>query len=171
MSSELARLPTSWIRRALSSSLGRKYVMAATGLLLVGFLVIHLAGNVLLYSGDRGAAFDAYAARLEANPLLPVAELGLAAIFLSHVVLALHIHASNRAARNHGYAVRASPRRATFASRSMVFTGLIVLVFIAVHLYDFRVGKLFEEPGGSLWRLVRLKLSSAWHTAPGKMPV
>jgi succinate dehydrogenase / fumarate reductase cytochrome b subunit len=150
----------SWLRRTFGSSLGRKYLMAATGLLLVGFLVVHLAGNLLIYSGKASADFDAYAAKLDANPLLPVAEIGLALLFVAHIALALRVNLENREARSQGYAVRASLGKKTLASASMVLTGLVVLVFLVVHIYDFRVGKLLQEPAASLGGLVRRRLST-----------
>jgi len=149
-----------WLRRTFTGSLGRKYLMAATGIALVGFLIAHLAGNLLLYSGDSNEAFDAYAAALERSPLLPVLEIGLAGLFAAHIALALRVNLENREARKHGYAVRASLGRRTLASGSMVVTGLIVLVFLLVHLYDFRIGKLMHEPGTSLGALVRQKLAT-----------
>jgi len=150
----------SWLRKTLTSSLGRKYLMAATGLLLVGFLAVHLAGNLLLYSGKTSADFDAYAAKLDANPLLPVAEIGLALLFVAHIGLALRVNLENREARSHGYAVRASLGKRTIASASMLLTGLLILLFLLVHLYDFRVGKLFQESGTSLGGLVRRRLTT-----------
>jgi succinate dehydrogenase / fumarate reductase cytochrome b subunit len=150
----------SWLRRTFISSLGRKYLMAATGLLLVGFLAVHLAGNLLIYSGKSGEAFDGYAAKLDGNPLLPVAEIGLALLFVAHIGLALRVNMENREARARGYAVRASLGKRTLSSASMVITGLAVLVFLLVHLYDFRIGKILQEPGSSLWLLVRRRLST-----------
>src|SRR5258705_6658640 len=150
----------SWLARTFTGSLGRKYLMAVTGLLLVGFLVVHLTGNLLIFSGASGADFDAYAQKLDANPLLPVAEIGLAALFVAHIALALRVNMENREARAQGYVVRASLGKKTIASASMVITGLIVLVFLLVHLYDFRIGRLSLEPGGSLAALVRKRLAT-----------
>ena len=72
-----------WLGRFLTSSIGRKYVMAVSGLSLVLFLIAHLAGNLTLFVSDE--AFNGYAAALEANPLLPLAELGLAGVFGVHI--------------------------------------------------------------------------------------
>jgi succinate dehydrogenase / fumarate reductase cytochrome b subunit len=149
-----------WLRRTLSSSLGRKYVMATSGLLLVAFLVVHLAGNLSIFSSRDGAAFDAYAAILDSNPLLPVAEIGLGLLFVVHVATALRVSFANREARSRGYAVRASLGRSTIASSSMLVTGLVVLVFLIIHLYDFRVGKLLVEPRPSLAAMVRERLTT-----------
>ena len=149
-----------WIRRTFSSSLGQKYIMAASGLLLVGFLVVHLAGNLLIFKGQDGSAFDSYASTLESSPLLPLAEIGLGLLFTVHVATALRVSFRNREARSQGYAVRADLGRKTLASGSMLVTGLVVLVFLAVHLYDFRIGKLLVEPQPSLAGLVRKRLAT-----------
>ena len=150
----------SWIRRTLSSSVGKKYVMAASGLLLVGFLVAHLLGNLLIYSGENGSAFDSYAHTLESSPLLPLAEIGLGLLFVVHIAMALRVSFQNREARSQGYAVRASLGKRTLASGSMLVTGLVVLVFVIIHLYDFRIGKLLVEPQSSLAALVRQRLAT-----------
>lgn len=134
--------------------------MAATGLLLVGFLVVHLAGNLLIYADKESADFDAYAQKLDGNPLLPVAEIALAALFVVHIGFALRLNLENKEARSQGYAVRASLGKRTLSSASMVVTGLLVLVFLAVHLYDFRIGKLLADAGPSLGRMVRRRLST-----------
>ena len=150
-----------WIRRSLSSSVGKKYVMAVTGLLLVGFLIAHLAGNLLIFTGEDGAAFDSYAHTLESNPLLPLAEIGLGLLFVVHIAMALRVSLQNRDARAQGYAVRANLGRKTIASGSMLVTGLVVLLFLLVHLYDFRVGKLLHDPPpSSLAGLVRDRLAA-----------
>lgn len=88
-----------WLGRVFSSSLGKKALMAATGLLLVGFLIVHLAGNLLLYSGRDGAAFDDDARKLDGNALLPVAEVGLVALFVAHITRAIRVSLENRESR------------------------------------------------------------------------
>jgi succinate dehydrogenase / fumarate reductase cytochrome b subunit len=133
---------TSWWRRVVGSSIGRKFVMAASGILLLGFLIVHLAGNLLIYSGEHGRAFDEYARRLEENPFLPAAEIGLFVLFAVHIFMALRVTGENRAARRHGYAVRSSMGERTIASSSMIVTGIVVMIFLIVHLADFRIGKL-----------------------------
>ena len=148
----------SWIRRTFDSSLGKKYLVAASGIALVGFLVMHLSGNLLLFKGS-GESFDAYAKALESNPLLPIAEAFLGLLFVAHIVFALRSNAVNREARSQGYAVRASLGRKNLSSVSMVVTGLAVLVFLVIHLYDFRVTKMFQPKETSLASLVRARLS------------
>jgi succinate dehydrogenase / fumarate reductase cytochrome b subunit len=143
----------------LASSIGKKAVMAVSGLLLIGFLVAHLAGNLLIFAGKDGQAFDDYARKLEENPLLPVVEVGLFLLFAVHIALALRVTGENRQARRQGYAIRASMGERTLASASMIVTGIVVLIFLIVHIVDFRVGKLYVEDGPvSLAAMVRKRL-------------
>ena len=131
----------SWFGRFLTTSIGKKTLMALTGLSLVGFLVAHLLGNLTLYAGD--GAFNDYAQKLEdLGPLLMVAEVGLLALFVIHIGLALKTSRENKEAREHRYQVRSSHGKRTFASSSMLITGLIVGAFLVIHIIDFRVAKL-----------------------------
>ncbi len=133
----------SWLLTALSSSIGKKLVMAITGLLLCGFLVVHLAGNFLLYVGSD--AYNHYAHALhEQKAALFVAEVGLLLLFLAHLYLAIATARQNRTARRVEYAMKESklPSRTLagpVAPENWMFvTGAIVLGFVLVHLADFR---------------------------------
>ena len=135
----------SWIGRFLSSSVGKKTVLAVTGLSLVGFLVAHLLGNFSLYTGGI-EGFNEYAAALEdLGGLLMAAEVGLFALFVIHMGLALRIVRENRLARQEAYRVNATMGSSTAASRSMAITGLMVLLFLIVHIIDFRVPTLLGD--------------------------
>lgn len=145
-----------WMQRTFRSSIGRKVLVAVTGLLLIGYLILHLAGNFLIYADGEGKAFGEYAASLEANPFLPLAEVLLASLFLAHIVLAIRTSLSNREARETSYRIRAWHGGRTAGSSSMLFTGLIVLAFLLVHIYDFR---LFKGPAETLAGTVRTRLA------------
>jgi len=120
------------------SSLGAKLVMAATGVLLLGFLVIHLAGNLLMFSGPE--ATNAYAAWLkEKGIILWAARLGLLIVFAVHIASALRVHRMNQAARPDAYAV-SSFLVTTYAARTILFSGFIVLAFVIYHLLHFTMG-------------------------------
>lgn len=99
----------SWLFKALSSSVGQKFVMGLTGLLLCTFLIVHLGGNLLMYSGD-GSSYTEYAKKLHEQPLLWVAEVGLFSLFGLHIFLAFTTIRRNRAARNQSYAVKKSKK-------------------------------------------------------------
>ncbi|MBL8899968.1 MAG: succinate dehydrogenase cytochrome b subunit [Planctomycetes bacterium] len=136
------------------SSVTKKYAVAMSGLALVGFLFAHLAGNLLILIPG---AFDQYAAALHASPLLPLAEIGLFAVFVVHVALALACARANRDAKPQKYAVAATRGKATLASRTMVITGSAVLVFVIVHIAHMKFrAPLFGNPTvetGSQWVL------------------
>lgn len=114
--------------------------MALSGIALMAFIVVHLAGNLTLFG--NGELFNQYAHKLEGlGPLLWVAEAGLLAIFLYHVITAIQIQLGKRAARGGSYAVTASkggPSKQTIASRSMIITGLVLLVFVPLHVWMFK---------------------------------
>lgn len=122
----------------LDSSIGRKMTVALAGLLLCGFLITHLAGNLFMFVGAD--SFNHYAETLERNPLLPLAEAGLVLLFLVHVVQSLRARAANAAARPIGYAVKADKGARTAGSRTMTATGLLVLAFVLVHVATFKFG-------------------------------
>jgi succinate dehydrogenase / fumarate reductase cytochrome b subunit len=150
-----------WLSKTFNSSIGKKAVVALSGLGLVLFLVVHLAGNLTLFADDDGAAFDGYAHALEANPLLPVAEIGLLVLLLVHVVMAVRVSRENHEARAQRNAARASFGASTPGSRSMIVTGALVLLFIVIHISDFRARTLFAPwEGGTLAGMVKERLAS-----------
>lgn len=133
------------LKQALSSSLGKKYLMAASGLGMVGFLVTHLLGNLQLYFPDQGKAFNLYAKGLaDLGPLLYVAEAGLFFIAVLHIFVALGITASAKSARGSAYAgglkTKGGPSYNSPASRGMIITGLVLLVFLIVHVLHMKFG-------------------------------
>lgn len=137
------------LKEALRSSLGKKYLMAVSGLAMVGFLATHLLGNLQLF-GD-GVAFNKYAKGLaDLGPLLWVMELGLIAIFLLHVAVAFGLFASNRKARGitryeHAQVSKRGPSYMSPLSRNMIITGGVIGVFIVVHVLHMKYG-LFSSP-------------------------
>lgn len=139
----------SWFVATLTRSIGKKLCVALTGLALCGFLVAHLAGNLLLYVGPE--AFNHYAEALTKNPLLPVAEIGLLSIFVVHMVLALYSTWENWRARPEPYRGKRAEGGRTIGSSTMWITGPLILIFLVVHLLDFR---LAEGGGKTLHALV-----------------
>ena len=115
--------------------------MALTGLMLIGFLIAHLAGNLTLFAGDGGTAFDAYAHSISSLPFLPIAEVALALLFLGHIFLAVKTTLENRRARPMGYESTGTHGEKSFASQTMFPTGVVILVFLIKHLWDFRLQK------------------------------
>lgn len=145
-----------WIRRTFRSSIGRKVLVALTGLLLVVFLVFHLSANLTLHADADGATFTKYAQAIEANPLLPLAEIGLALLFAAHIAMAVRVTLQNREARGSAYRVRGNRGARTPGSATMILTGLLVLVFVVIHLFDFRFSK---DDASELAPMVESRLS------------
>jgi len=124
----------------LRSSIGKKSLMALTGLFLIGFLIAHLAGNLTLYAGDDGHAMAAYAQKLaDLGPLLWVMEAGLAVLFIVHIGLGMRSAAENRDARPARYKDTSPKGGRSPASVTMIATGVLVLVFVVIHVIDFRL--------------------------------
>jgi succinate dehydrogenase / fumarate reductase cytochrome b subunit len=120
----------------LGSSIGKKLMMAITGLSFCGFLAAHLAGNLTIYGGKE--AFNGYAEHLHSlGPLLTVAELGLLTCFLVHVITGRDPFSANLKARPVRYAVNKTAGGRTFGSATMPYTGALLLAFIVFHLINF----------------------------------
>lgn len=137
----------------LLTSIGKKYITACTGFLLGVFLVVHLAGNAASFFG-RGV-YEAYAGHLNAlGPFLKVPETILALLFIVHVATSLLLVVENRKARPYRYAVRRWDA-AQVHSATMPYTGVVILVFVLVHLSHFH----FAGGTATLASLVRATLS------------
>lgn len=126
-----------WVTRIFTTSIGKKQLMALTGLLFLLFLTAHLLGNLSVYGGIK--AFDSYAEHLHAlGKLLVVAEVGLAVALFIHVLLAVILFFENRKARPIKYAVdKSGGGGRTLSSRTMPYTGLLILAFVGFHLATF----------------------------------
>jgi succinate dehydrogenase / fumarate reductase cytochrome b subunit len=120
-----------------STSIGKKLIMALTGIFLITFLIVHLSGNLLLLKGDGGEAFNAYARFMETNPLIRITEIVLAAGFLFHIVMGIRLALQNKSARPVGYQVNRGSENSSFYSRFMVWSGITVLFFLFLHLWNF----------------------------------
>ena len=137
--------------------------MAVTGFMLVGFLIVHLAGNLSLFADSTGDAFQAYANGMhdKLGPFLYVAEVALVLLFAAHIRIAIALTLANRAARPMGYRHGSSHGAATPASRNMFISGSVVMGFIVVHLINFRFAAGLAVPdGASLFETVRTVLTN-----------
>jgi succinate dehydrogenase / fumarate reductase cytochrome b subunit len=133
---------SSFLRSFSGSSIGKKQIMALTGFALCGFLLMHLLGNLLLLAGPE--AFNYYAYQLTSTPLIYVAEAILVVIFLTHLVCAAKLFLQNKQARPVAYAAKKNTGRGTtFASASMPYTGMIILIFLILHLFQFKYGEYY----------------------------
>lgn len=124
----------STLTSSFTYSIGKKLVMGLTGLFLVIFLVTHLAGNLTMFTGPL--AFAKYAHFMGTNPLIRIAEIGLFAFIFLHIVDGLLLARQNRAARPVRY-YKSSGANSSWFSRSMPVTGIVMLVFLILHLISF----------------------------------
>ncbi len=124
-----------WITDFFSSSLGRKLMMALTGLFLITFLAVHLAGNLQLLKHDGGKSFNIYAEFMSTNPLIQTVSKVNFALILIHIVWAIILTRKNKTARGQHYAK--SNQSAHWTSRNMGILGTIIFIFLVVHLRHF----------------------------------
>jgi succinate dehydrogenase / fumarate reductase cytochrome b subunit len=146
-----------WMIQTLWSSIGKKLLMALTGLAFCGFLAGHLAGNLTIYGGKE--AFNSYAEHLHAlGPVLTAVEWGLLLFALVHVCTGLTLFYQNFVARTSRYVVNKRAGGRTIGSMTMPYTGILLLAFIIFHLINFHfvdkthttiyqiVAQAFESP-------------------------
>ena len=129
------------LRRFWDSTIGKKFVMAATGIAGIVFVIGHMLGNLQMFVPDNAAqAMHDYAAGLRAlGPLLWIARIGLVVAVVLHVIAATQLTLRNRAARPVAYAMR-RPQVSTLGARTMRVGGVLLLVFIIFHLADMTFG-------------------------------
>jgi succinate dehydrogenase / fumarate reductase cytochrome b subunit len=135
----------STFRRVLSSSVGTKLLIGLTGIALFLYLILHLIGNALFFAGPE--LFNEYSHVLISNPLIVPIEIGLAAIFVLHVYKTVVNWFANRAARPVGYAKKemaGHTSRKSLASSTMIVTGLVGLVFVLIHVKQFKYGTWYQ---------------------------
>lgn len=157
------------------STIGRRQLIGLTGIGLSLFVLVHMAENLLILVSPQ--MYNNYAHFLTSNPLIYVAEGGLLAIFIGHLVLASAMSIRNMGAREGRYAVPAQgAKRTSLTQRSLWAQGLLILVFVILHLITFKFGteytvnygageirdlhrlviEIFKEPIYVAWYLVAL---------------
>lgn len=121
--------------KLLESTVGRKLVMAVTGFSMLAFVIVHLLGNSTIYAGPDG--INAYAEALHSlGPLVFVFRLVLFIMFYLHIFYGIQLAVENRAAKPWAYSVGKN-LTSTFAGRNMIWTGLVIGVFVIFHLLHF----------------------------------
>jgi len=132
----------------INSSIGRKVVMSVTGIALILFLTFHMSMNIVaLFSGE---GYNMICEMLGANWYALVATLGLAALAVIHIVYAFILTMQNRAARGTSrYEVTARPSKVEWASQNMLVLGIIVVLGLLLHLFNFWYNMMFAELIGS----------------------
>ncbi|MFH1279460.1 MAG: succinate dehydrogenase cytochrome b subunit [Candidatus Eisenbacteria bacterium] len=137
----------SWFHRVFLSSVGKKFWMGITGVLLCLFIAFHLTANLLFFLGPD--PFNGLSAALEKIPILLILELKLAALFALHILLGIVLYFDNRGARGDRYVEYGTKKGgvSTTVSKTMIFSGLVVLIYIVLHVRAFVFGGIPESNG------------------------
>ncbi len=146
-----------------NTSIGKKILMSLTGLFLITFLTEHLIGNLLLFAGDNGAMYEAYGKFLVSNPVIRFIEIFLFLGMLLHGIIGLILWIRNRQTRPIKYNLFRLKDNSSLASRTTLVSGLIIGIFLYIHLktffYPLRLGD--EHP--SSYELIVQAFSNIWY--------
>jgi len=135
----------SWFTSALTSSIGKKFIVGITGLFLCSFLVVHVGINALIFLNDGGEMYNHAAEFMGTNPIIRTLEIGLFIGLLAHIYQTLMLARKNDNARPVKYAVTDGKANSSWYSRSMVILGILLLMFLIVHLKHFWVVSRFTD--------------------------
>jgi succinate dehydrogenase / fumarate reductase cytochrome b subunit len=149
-----------WFVKTFSSSIGRKLTMSLTGLFLCSFLLVHVSINLPMLFPDGGNTFNRWAEFMGTNQVIRTLEVVLIMGLLLHAYQGLSLAVTNRKARGLvGYVIRDSEQNSRWASRNMTTLGLLLLLFLGVHMSNFWLRSRFGLLGG----LVEAPLSNVSH--------
>jgi succinate dehydrogenase cytochrome b subunit len=150
-------------RSFLGSLITTKLIIGLTGILLFLYLILHIAGNLMVFLGPE--KFNEYSHALISNPLVVPVEIGLVVVFLIHLSKAVTMTFQNQSARPAKYAKKdwaGGASQKSLASSSMILTGLAVLIFVPIHVWTFKYGAFYDLGDGvrDLYRLEAENFSS-----------
>lgn len=143
------------------TSLTTKLIIGATGVLLFLYLILHIAGNALVFFGPN--VFNEYSYKLISNPLVVPVEIGLLLVFLIHIVQAIPMTFRNQAARPAKYVKKeraGGASQKSLASTTMILTGIALLIFIPIHVRTFKYGPEYQYGTTEMRDLYRLELEN-----------
>lgn len=149
-----------------TSSVGKKLVMAITGVFLILFLIVHAGANSCIFLNDEGVTYNAVAHFLSHNWIVRFLELGLFVGIIAHIVQGLMLTAQNNSKRPVKYAVNPGNATSTWYSRSMGVLGSLLLIFLVIHLKDFFIGTKVALYSGdqphNLYEEMKEEFSNLW---------
>ena len=130
--------------RFITSTIGKKYIMGITGLIWAGFVLVHMAGNMLILVGAN--AYNSYAHTLEKTPITPIVEILLIVSVVAHVACAISLTRQNRKARGvQKYVQPTNGEKGIYTpARLMAAQGSVILAFLILHLAGFKYGTYYE---------------------------
>jgi len=143
-----------WIANTIFSSVGKKLIMALTGLFLCTFLLVHLSGNLALFKHDGGEAFNHYSEFMSHNPLIRVMEIVMVLGFSLHMFNGVWLWFTNRFARPVRYKKLPGSETSSVFSRTMIFSAFLILAFLIIHLESFFVKQRMLATDSSMYDAV-----------------
>ena len=152
-------------KQVFNSSIGKKIIMALTGLFLIVFLLVHMYVNANVFFSNGEENFNRAAHFMGTNILIRIMEIGLFAGFILHIVQGYMLTASNRAKRSSKYLVNAGNKTSTWYSRSMALLGTLILLFLIIHIAHFWVPSRF----GGLQEVTYAGSKVIYHNLYGRM--
>ena len=160
-----------WIINLFVSTLGRKLVVALTGLFLILFLSVHVSGNFLLLKSDGGEAFNAYSMFMSSNGLIQVVAWLTKVFIILHIVQTIILTIKNRNARPQKYAFDKPNSSSTWSSRNMMILGTLILIFMILHLktfwFEFHYGSVpmtsYDDTMPDYYAVVKGAFSDIWY--------
>jgi len=155
-----------WFIKFIDSSVGKKLVMALTGLFLILFLAEHLAANLLLLINDNGKIFEEYSEFMASSLNIPIriVEIGLFVSLLYHSINGVRLWWGNRVARAVKYKVNNPSENSTFFSRIMIYGGTIIFIFLVIHLRTFFFPYRLGNPSNTMYEGVVEAFSNTYYS-------
>lgn len=130
--------------QSFTTSVAKKQIVAVTGLLLIGFILGHLAGNFAIFAGPE--ALNSYGEKIKAlGPLLWAVRIALIFFAVVHIAFTIWVTVENRAARGEDYAIDNNFGRTSWAKKTMIYSGLLIFLFLFLHLSDFTFADKYGE--------------------------
>ncbi len=131
-----------------TSSIGKKFIMALTGIFLITFLIVHCAINSMIFFNDGGETFNHWGHFMGSNLIIRTMEIGLFVFLLLHIVQGLLLWSQNNKARPIKYAVTTASSNSRWYSKTMGLLGSLILIFLVMHLYHFWTPSRFGGMAG-----------------------
>ncbi len=142
-----------WLTTFMNSSIGKKFTMGISGLLLCLFIAQHLVANMMLFGGE--ALFNSYVETLSAfKPLVRIIEFIITIIFVSHIINGIRLTLDNKRANSSSYNVNAGAEISSFSSRTMAITGSVIFIFVVTHLATIWYQFQLIHDSGSYYHIV-----------------
>jgi succinate dehydrogenase / fumarate reductase, cytochrome b subunit len=154
-----------WFIQFIDSSIGKKLIMALTGLFLYIYLIIHLAANLLLLQRG-GYYFGIYVDVMTSGVNIPIRiiEVLLFLLFIYHIINGVRLAKINSSARGKNYKVNSPSENSSFYSRFMVQSGIVILIFLVLHLIDFFIPYKFSSPEITMYEMAVAKFQETWRS-------